>query len=139
MIRMIVEMAGCSEEDAKRVYAEVGDVAEAVDILMPKPKSTANKYIEKLKPKPEVSEEQKWCRQVREVLKTMDEKKSTAANQPELVEHSEHCILPEEKVQQNNCFQECHLPALESGAQIQETAYQSQSECSSGLPSNDQT
>ena len=135
---MIVEMAGCSEEDAKRVYAEVGDVAEAVDILMPKPKSTADKYIEKLKPKPIVSEEQKWCRQVREVLKEMDDKKSTASNQPELGERSEHCILPEEKVQQNNCFQECHLPALESGAQIQETACPSQSECSCDSPSSGQ-
>jgi hypothetical protein len=135
---MIVEMAGCSEEDAKRVYAEVGDVAEAVDILMPKPKSAADKYIEKLRPKPIVSEEQKWCRQVREVLKEMDEKKSTAANQPEHEERSEHCSLLEETVQQSNCFQECQLPSLQSEAQIQETACQSQSECSCDLPSNGQ-
>ena len=134
MIRMIVEMAGCSEEDAKRVYNQVGDVTEAIDILMPKTKTTADKYIEKLKPKPIVSEEQKWCRQVREVLREMDDKKSTSANQPELVERSEHCILREETAQQSNCFQECQLPVLQSEAQIQETACQSQSECSSDLP-----
>jgi len=139
MIRMIVEMAGCSEEDAKRVYDQVGDVSEAVDILMPKPKSAADKYIEKLKPKPIVSEEQKWCRQVREVLREMDDKKSTAANQPELAERSENCILPEETAQQNSCFQECQLPSLQSEAQIQETACQSQSECSSDSPSNGRT
>jgi len=133
---MIVEMAGCSEEDAKRVYDEVGDVAEAVDILMPKPKSAADKYIEKLKPKLEVSEEQKWCRQVRQFLKEMDDKKATSSNQPELVEHSEHCILPEEKVQQSNCFQECQLPSLQSEVEKQGTACQSQSGYSSDLQSN---
>ena len=136
MIRMIVEMAGCSEEDAKRVYDDVGDVAEAVDILMPKKKSAADKYIEKLKPKPEVSDEQMWCRTVREILKEMDDKKSTSANQPELVERSERCILREETVQQSNCFQECQLPFLQLEAQTQETACQSQSECSSDSLSN---
>jgi hypothetical protein len=134
---MIVEMAGCSEEEAKRVYDEVGDVTEALDRLIPKTVYSADKYINKIKPIPEVSDEQKWCRTVREFLKEMDEKKSTSANQPEREERSEHCILREETAQQNSCFQECHLPALESGAQTQETACQSQSECSSDSPSND--
>ena len=133
---MIVDLAGCSEEDAKRVFQEVGDVVEAVDILMPKSKSAADKYIKKLKPKSEVTEEQKWCRQVREVLKTLDDKKFTSANQPAPEARSEHCILPEEMVQQNSCFQECQLPALQSEAQIQETACQLPSGCSSGLLSN---
>lgn len=132
---MIVEMAGCSAEDAERVYNEVQSVSDAVDILMPKPLSKSNKYIEKLKPKPEVTEEQKWCKAVREVMKTMDEKRSTSANRPELAERSEHCSPLEETAQQNSCFQECQLPSLQSEAQIQETACQSQSECSSDLQS----
>ena len=136
---MIVEMAGCSEEDAKRVYDEVGDVTEALDRLIPKTVYSADKYINKLKPNPEVSEEQKWCRTVREILKEMDQKKSTSSNQPELAERSERCILLEETVQQNNCFQECHLPVLESEVQTQETACQLRSECSSDSPSNGQT
>lgn len=130
---MIVDLAGCSEEDAKRVYDEVGDVSEAVDILMPKSVTKASEYINKLKPKVEISEEQKWCRYVRGVLKEMDDKKSTSANQPVPEERSENCILREETVQQNNCFQECQLPSLQSEAQIQETVCQSQSECSSDL------
>jgi len=139
MIQMIVDLAGCSVEDAERVYKQVESVSEAVDMLMTKSVSKSNKYIEKLKPKPEVTEEQKWCRTVRGVLKTMDEKRSTAANQREPEERSEHCILPEEMVQQNNCFQECQLPSHQSEVQKQETACQSPSECSSDLQSKDQT
>jgi len=135
---MIVDLAGCSEEDAKRVYDEVGDVTEAVDRLIPKSVHSAEKYINKIKPKPEISEEQKWCRYVRGVLKEMDDKRSTSVSQREPEERSEHCTLREETAQQSSCFQECHLPSLESGAQIQETAYPSQSECSSDLQSSDQ-
>ena len=135
---MIVDLAGCSEEDAKRVYDEVGDVSEAVDRLMPKPVYKSESYLNRLKPKIELSEEQQWCRNVREVLKTMDDKRSTSASQPELGEHSERCIPHEETVQQSNCSQECLLPSLESVAQIQETVCQSQSEYSCGSPSSGQ-
>lgn len=138
MIQTIVDLAGCSEEDAKRVYDEVGDVSEAVDILMPKPVHSADKYINKLKPTLEITEEQKWCRTVREVLKIMDDRRSTSVSQREPEEHSEHCILREETVQQNNCFQECQLPSLQSEVQTQETACPSQSEYSSDLQSSDQ-
>ena len=139
MIQMIVDLAGCSEEDAKRVYDEVGDVSEAIDRLMPKSVHTSEKYINKLKPKPEITEEQQWCRYVRGVLKTMDDKRSTSEGQRELGERSEHCTLREETAQQNSYSQECHLPVLESEAQIQETACPSQSECSSDLQSSGQT
>jgi len=138
MIQMIVDLAGCSEEDAQRVYDEVGDVSEAVDRLIPKTIHSADKYINKIKPKPEISEEQQWCRYVRGVLKTMDDKRSTSASQPEREERSERCILHEETAQQNSYSQECHLPVLESEAQKQETACLSQSECSSDLQSNGQ-
>lgn len=138
MIQMIIELAGCSEEDAKRVYDEVGDVSEAVDLLMPKTVTKADDYINKLKPKIEVTEEQKWCRTIREFLKGMDDKRSTSVNQPEPLERSEHCILPEETAQQSSCFQECQLPSLQSEVQIQETACPSQSECSSDLQSSAQ-
>ena len=136
MIQTIVDLAGCSVEDAERVYGEVGNVVEAIDILMPKGKSPADKYIEKLKPTPQVTEEQKWCRSVREVLKTMDDSRSTAASQPEPVEHSENCTPLEETARQNSCFQECQLPSLQSEAQKQETVCPSPSECSSDLQSN---
>jgi hypothetical protein len=135
---MIVDLAGCSPEDAKRVYDEVGDVSEAVNRLIPESVHSADKYINKIKPKPEITEEQQWCRYVRGVLKTMDDKRSTSASQHEPVERSEHCTLREETAQQSNCFQECQLPALQSEVQIQETAYPSQSECSSDLQSSDQ-
>ena len=135
---MIVDLAGCSKEDAKRVYDEVGDVTEAIDRLIPKTIHSADKYINKLKPNPEISDEQEWCRYIRGVLKTMDDKRPTSVSQHEPVERSEHCILREETVQQSNCFQECQLPALQSEVQTQETAYPSQSECSSDLQSSGQ-
>ena len=135
---MIVDLAACSEEDAKRVYDEVGDISEAVDILMEKPVSKANEYINKLKPKPEITEDQKWCQAVRELLKDMDDKRSTSLNQHGYEGQVERCTPHEEMAQQNNCSQECLLPSLESGAQTQETVCQSQSECSSGSPSNGQ-
>jgi hypothetical protein len=47
-------------------------------------------------------------------------------------------ILPEEMVQQNNCFQECLVPVLQSVVQKQETVYQSPSEYSSDLQLHDQ-
>jgi hypothetical protein len=139
MIQMIVDLAGCSEEDAKRVYDEVGDVSEAVDILMPKSVHKADTYINKLKPKTEITEEQQWCRYVRGVLKTMDEKKATSAGQPEREERSEHCTLREETAQQNSCFQECQLPSHQSEVEKQETVCQSQSGCFSDSQSNVQT
>ena len=135
---MIVDLAGCSEEDAKRVYDEVGDISEAVDILMEKPVNKANEYINKLKPKPEITEDQKWCHTVREVLKEMDSKRSTSLNQHGYEGQVERCIPREETAQQNNCFQECLLPSLESRAQTQETVCPSQSEYSCDSPSNDQ-
>jgi hypothetical protein len=135
MIQTIVDLAGCSLEDAKRVYDEVGDVSEALDRLIPKSVHSADKYINKLRPVPEVTEEQQWCRYVRGVLKTMDDKRSTSASQPEPEERSERCIPHEETVQQSNCSQECQLPSLQSEVQTQETAYPSQSECSSDLQS----
>jgi hypothetical protein len=135
MIQMIVDLAGCSAEDAERVYAQVGNIPDAVDILMPKTVLSADKHIQKLKPKQEVTEEQKWCRTVREVLKTMDDKRSTSVGQREPEERSSNCIPLEETAQQNSCFQECQLPSHQSEAQIQETACPSQSECSSDLQS----
>jgi hypothetical protein len=136
MIQMIVDLAGCSEEDAKKVYDEVGDVSEAVDRLMPKSLSKVDEYINKLKPKIQVTEEQEWCRQVRAVLKEMDDKRSTSANQPGYEGQVESCILREETAQQSNCSQECHLPSLESVVQTQGTVCPSQSEYSCDLLSN---
>ena len=136
---MIVDLAGCSVEDAERVYKEVQNIPEALNILMPKSVSKSNKYIEKLKPKTEVTEEQKWCRAVRDVLKTMDDKRPTAANQREPEERSEHCILREETAQQNSYFQECQLPSHQSEVQKQETVCQLPSECSSDSQSTAQT
>jgi len=136
---MIVDLAGCSPEDAKRVYDEVGDITETLHRLIPKSVHSADKYINKLKPNPEISEEQQWCRYVRGVLKTMDDKRSTSADQREPEERSEHCILREETAQQNSCFQECQLPSHQSEVQKQETACQLQSECSSDLQSTGQT
>ena len=58
-ILTICNLSDCSREEAERVYAETKDVVEAVDRLLAKTRSTAQKYIEaKRKPK-EVTEEEK--------------------------------------------------------------------------------
>jgi hypothetical protein len=138
-VEMICNLAGCSREDAKIVYSETNDVVEAVDRLLIRTTSAADKYIQGKKRTYEVTEEEKIIRPYREVLKDMDEKMSTSLNRRGHEGSVEKLVHHEEMALQNSCSQECLLPSLQSEVQKQGTVCQSLSECSSGSPSSGQT
>ena len=139
-LETICELAGCSRDDAEKVYSETNDVVEAVDRLLAKPQSSAEKYIQSKKPKKEVTEEEKIIAPYRKYLKELDEKMSSTSLSQHGHEGSvERLVRPAEMVLQNNCSQECQLPSLQSEVETQGTACQSQSGCSCGSQLNDQT
>jgi len=125
-IETIMELAGCSEDDAQRVYAETNDVEDAVEKLLPPLKNAARKYYDAIKPIRNYTEEENQIRTFRDSLKKMDEeqaKRSISSNQPASAAQVEQSTPHEEMVPQSNCYQECQLPSLQSEAQIQGTAY----------------
>ena len=138
-IETICNLAGCSYEDAKKMYEVTNDIVEAVDRLLEPTLSAAEKYIQSKKPKREVTEEEKIIGPYRVILKEFDEKMSTSLGQHGHEGSVERLDHHEEMVLQNNCSQECQIPSLESVAEKQETACQLQSECSCDSQSNDQT
>lgn len=115
-IEYVVNITGCSREDAQRVLSETTDMEEVIDRLYPKPISKSQKFIDKIRPVKVLTKEQEELKKMRDMLKKMDEKRekgSTSSNQPDCVEQVGHCIPHEEMVQQSNCYQECQLPSLE--------------------------
>jgi hypothetical protein len=140
-IETIMELTGCSEDDAQRVYAETNDIEDAVDKILPPAKNAARKFYDAIKPIRNYTEEEKQIRVLRNSLKAMDEehaKRSISSNQPESAVQVEQSSLREETVPQSNCYQECQLPSLQSEVQKPEIACQSPSGCSCGSPSNAQ-
>jgi hypothetical protein len=135
----ICNLASCSREDAEKVYSETKDLTEAVDRLLVKGQSSAEKYIQSRKRKREVTEEEKIIGPYRVILKEFDEKVSTSLNQPAHEGLVEKLVLREETVLQNNYSQECQIPSLGSKVETQGTVCQLQSECSCGLQSSGQT
>jgi len=137
-IDTICNLTGCTRDQAEEMYHETQDVVEAIDRLLEKPVSAADKYT-KLKRQTVLTEEQKLLKQTREVLKRFDEERSTYQGQHVTEGSSVIQLRPEEMALQNNCSQQCQLPSLEEGAQTQETVCLSQSECSCDLQSSGQT
>jgi len=133
-IQTIIELTGCSEDDAMRVYAETNDVEDAVDKLLPPAKNQARQYYDAIRPVRIYTHEEEEIRKLRDVLKKMDEKHLTLLNPRGFVVPSAPNTHREETVLQNNCDQECQLPVHQSEAQTPGTACQLPSECSSGLP-----
>ena len=138
-IQTIIELTGCSEDDAMRVYAETNDVEDAVDRLLPPAKNAARKYYEAIKPMRTYTEQEKQIKVLRDELKKMDDARLTSLNPRGFVVPSAPNTLHEGTVQQSNCDQECQLPVLQSEAQIPEIACLLPSEYSSGSQLNAQT
>jgi hypothetical protein len=128
-VEMISQLSGCSKEDALKAWEEFGDVVEAVDNLLPGKSSKKTK---------ELSEEQKFFKEMRETMKIMDEKRQINLVSHEPCEQDEQQDHHEETVLQNNCFQECLIPSLESKVEKQEIACPLQSGCSCDLQLNGQ-
>lgn len=121
-IETICNLTSCSREDAERAYSQVGDIVEAVDKLLVKVSSPADKYIKKRER--EVTPEEEIIGPIRKVMKKFDDRTSTALGQHGY-EGSVGTPDPHEGMaQQSNCSQKCQLPSLEGEAQRQETAYQ---------------
>jgi hypothetical protein len=140
-VEIIMNITGCSEDDAQRVYAETNNVEDAVDKLFCMPESKSRKYIEKIKPVKVVNEYQETSRLLREQMKKLDEvhsKRSISSNQPDCVAQVEQSTPREETVPQSNCYQECQLPVLEVEAQKLEIVCPSPSGYSCGLRLSDQ-
>ncbi len=129
-IQTIIELTGCSEDDAMRVYAETNDVEDAVDKLLPATKTTSRKYYEAIKPVRVYTQEEQEIKKLRDALKKMDDERLTTLNPRGFVVPSAPNTHREEMALQSNCDQECQLPVLQSEAQKQGTACQSLSECS---------
>ena len=127
-IETIMELTGCSEDDAMRVYAETNDVEDAVDKILPPSKNSAKKYYEKLKPVRTYTEEETAIKKLREEMKKFDkfqeERAATLSRQPGGAAPGESCILPAETAQQSSCYQECQLPVQGSAAETPGTACQ---------------
>ena len=138
-IQTIIELTGCSEDEAMRVYAETNDVEDAVDKILPPSKNTSRKYYESIKPLRVYTQEEQEIKKLRDILKKMDDQRLTSLNPRGFVAPSGPNNLREGMALQNNCDQECQLPALQLEAQTPEIVCLLPSECSSGSQSNGQT
>jgi len=136
-VEIIMNITGCSEDDAQRVYAETNNVEDAVDRLLPQVKVIISK-----RPHRTYTDEELKIKELRNSLKVMDEehaKRSILSNQPECVAQVEQSSPREETAPQSNYYQECQIPVLQVEAQKPEIACQSPSGYSYGSPLNDQT
>jgi hypothetical protein len=133
-IQTIIELTGCSEDDAMRVYAETNNVEDAVDKLLPPAKNQSRKYYESIKPVRVYTQEEQEIKKLRDTLKKMDDERLTSLNPRGFVVPSAPNTHRAEMALQSNYDQECQLPVLQSEAQTPGTACQLPSECSSGSP-----
>ena len=138
-IQTIIELTGCSEDDAMRVYAETNDVEDAVDRLLPPAKNAARKYYEAIKPMRTYTEQEKQIKVLRDELKKMDDARLTSLNPRGFVVPSAPNTLHEGTAQQSNYGQECQLLVLQLEAEIPEIVCLLPSEHSSDSQSNAQT
>lgn len=111
-VEKIMEMTFCSREDAEDAFKKMGNVLEAVCLLMEAPP-----------PKKERTPIQKFFDDTRESLAEMEVKNAEVlnANRFSDLAPDEKQILPEETSQQNDCSQKCQLPVQESKVEKQET------------------
>lgn len=138
-IQTICSLTGCMQEEAERAFAETEDVIEAVDRLLEKKPSKADKYIIGKKRPREVTPEEQVVGKFRNTLKHFDDLVSTSLYQPSREGQGEMPTHHEGKALQSSCFQECQLPSLQSEVERQGTACQLQSECSCDSQLNGQT
>ena len=138
-VETIMELTGCSEDDAQRVYAETNDVEDAVDKLLPPAKNMARKYYDAIKPVRTYTQEEQDIKQLRTILKKMDDERLTSLNPRGFVAPDAPNTLHEGTAQQSNYGQECQLLVLQLEAEIPEIVCLLPSECSSDSQSNAQT
>ena len=123
-IQTIRELAGCTEDDAMRAYADTNNVLDAVDLILPKKVSIAEKYINAKKPVKVLTGQQLEAVERRKNMEMLDKQHEevTLSRQRDSGEPAVSYIPREETVLRNNCDQECLLPVLQSEAQTPGTA-----------------
>ncbi len=131
-ISLVVQMAGCSEEEAKNALNKAdGNVLEAIDSLVVIPPTAGAPK------RATISDEQEFFTKLRKITDDINTsvlkgfEKPTSSDQCDSVVSIDLPCLPEEKVQQNNCYQGCLPLVQQSEVQTQETACQLPSQCSS--------
>ena len=138
-VQMVCTLTGCTQEEAEKVLNDTEDVVEAVDRLLVKKPSNADKYLSEKKRSRELTPEEQIVSKFRPTLQQFDKLVSTSLYQPVREELNETQVLHEETAQQNSYSQECQLPSLQSEVETQGTACPSLSGCSCGSPSSGQT
>ncbi len=126
-IALIISLTGCSEEEARRVLAEVGgDVVDAVDHIVQHVPCPSSKVVPppRKRKREDITPAEEYLNNLRSTMKEVDAniQASIASNQRVGAVSTETPTLHEETVQQNNCSQECHLPSIAEEVEIPETA-----------------
>jgi hypothetical protein len=122
-ISKIMTLGDCSQEEAQELFNKGGNVIEALALKM---KGSNDVHVIK---KRRLNATQEFFTLLRSDMEKLEEgiHSGFKKDQCESLEQDEMQIHPEEMVQQNNCYQECQIPSLESMEQIPEIAYQTQS------------
>ena len=117
-IRTIVEITNCTREQAVGALAKHTCIVDAVDSLIPQ-----CARAEKLPPKPERTEQQKYFDHLRKLTTELNESierglvkpqdTPISVGQPESLVSCDLPVLHEETVPQNNCSRGCHQHAPE--------------------------
>ena len=123
-IERIMKLAFCSEEDARKSYAQTHDVIDAVDLLLSVPPSRGNPQ-QKV-----ISEEQQKFMEIRKTMESIEtniidgftKSDQRVPSSPELLHTPDH--VPEEMTLRSDCIQSSQIPTQESVAQKPETVCQ---------------
>jgi len=134
-ILKVMDLGCCEREEAIELLNKTGfDVIEAVSLKIGEAEG-----VDKPKPR-QLSKIQTFFKETREEMDKLNNSisKGFTSGQSEPSEHSEMQSPPVKMAPQSSCYSGCHPLSPELEVQIPEIVCQSQSECSSDLPSSDQ-
>lgn len=128
-IGTICDLANCSVEEAKLAYEQTNSIVDAAVMLLKVPVLASSKYTQS-RVAPELTEEQREKKRIREILEKFDKERVTSLDQRVDEGSSVTLVRHEETVLQNNCSQQCQIPSLQEEVETPEIACPSPSECS---------
>lgn len=113
-ILQIMTLGDCSKEEAQELFNKGGSVIEALSLKM----KGSDTVIKKRR----LNGTQEFFKNLRTDMEKLEAGIHAGFKKDQSVvsEQDEMQIRPEEMVQQNNCYQECQIPSLESMEQIPE-------------------
>jgi hypothetical protein len=119
-IEIVMKLAFCTEEEAKKALAETVDIVSAVGSILVFPETRGD-------PKPKVlTPQQKEFAKIRKEMEAIDESimRSNQSDSSSRVSQHIHVPLPEEMSLRSDYTQNSHLKVLEEEVQIPGTVYQ---------------